>query len=74
MFADAVMPVMGGKELSDKIKEIYPDILVLFTSGYMDNVIHQEILTSGKDRFINKPYNIKDVMIRIRRLMDDKKS
>jgi len=74
LFTDAVMPIMGGKELSEKIKEIYPDIPVLFASGYMDNGIHQEILTLGKDRFINKPYNIHDVMLRIRRLLDKNES
>ena len=74
LFTDAVMPIMGGKELSEKIMEIYPDIPVLFASGYMDNGIHQEILTMGKDRFINKPYTIHDIMVKIRQLLDDKKA
>ncbi len=74
LFTDAVMPVMGGMELSGKIKDIYHDIPVLFASGYTDNGIHQDILTLAKDRFINKPYNIQDVMVRIRRLLDKKES
>ena len=71
LFTDAVMPIMGGLELSEKIKEIYPDIQVLFASGYMDNGIHQEILTGAKGRFINKPYNIQDIMVMIRQLLDE---
>ena len=74
LFTDVVMPVMGAKELSEKIRYDYPDITILFTSGYTDNGIHQEILALGKDCFINKPYSIQDVMARIRRLLDDKES
>ncbi len=74
LFTDAVMPIMGGRELSEKIHDIYPDISVLFASGYMDNGIHQEILALGKDRFIHKPYSIKDVIVKIRQLLDVKRS
>ena len=74
LFTDAVMPVMGGKELSKKIKDIYPNIPVLFASGYTDNGIHQDIINLGKDHFINKPYNIQQIMAMIRRLLDKKDS
>ena len=72
LFTDVVMPIMGGKGLNEKIKAIYPDIITLYASGYMDKGIHQEILTLGKDCFINKPYNNQDVKLRIRRLLDEK--
>ena len=71
LFTDAIMPIMGGKELDEKIKEIYPGVITLFASGYTDDSIHQEIFTLGKDYFINKPYNIQNVMLNIRRLLDD---
>ncbi len=74
LFTDAVMPIMGGKELSEKIKAIYPHLPVLFASGYNDNGIHQDIIDLAGNRFINKPYNIQDIMARIRRLLDEKKS
>ena len=68
LFTDVVMPVMGGKELSEKIIEPYPDIALLFTSGYFDDNIHEDIL--GKGEFISKPYNIYEVLQRIRQLLD----
>ncbi|MEA1921277.1 MAG: response regulator [Pseudomonadota bacterium] len=74
LFTDVVMPIMGGKELNEKIKALYPDISTLYSSGYIDSGVHQEILTLGKDHFINKPYNIRDLMLKIRRLLDEKKS
>ena len=72
LFTDVVMPIMGGKELNEKIKALYPDITTLYSSGYIDSGVQQEILTLGKDHFINKPYNNREVMLRIRRLLDEK--
>jgi two-component system NtrC family sensor kinase len=72
LFTDLIMPIMGGKELSEKIRDIYPDIPVLFGSGYTDDKLPKEVLLSAKGHFINKPYNIRDVMARIRSLLDDR--
>ncbi|MEA3334009.1 MAG: response regulator, partial [Pseudomonadota bacterium] len=74
LFTDVIMPVMGGKELSGKMRELYPDILTLYASGYTDSDIHQDIITLGKNRFINKPYSKQDILIRIRQLLDNKES
>jgi CheY-like chemotaxis protein len=74
LFTDVVMPLMGGNELSDKIKAIYPEIPIIFASGYTDKYIHQDIFKLGQASFINKPYNINDLLINIRRQLDSKKS
>ncbi|MEA1921205.1 MAG: ABC transporter substrate-binding protein [Pseudomonadota bacterium] len=71
LFTDVVMPVMGGKKLSEKIKELYPDIAILFASGYLDNNIHKDILNKGE--FINKPFSFEEVFSRIRQLLDKRK-
>ncbi len=71
LFTDVVMPLMGGKELSEKIKKIYPEITTIYTSGHMDETIQQDIVDFDQDHFINKPYRINDIMIRIRRLFDN---
>ena len=69
LFTDVIMPLIGGKKLSAKIIKIYPDIVILFASGYSDDIIHKDILNKGE--FINKPYNIPDIMSRIRRLLEN---
>ncbi len=72
LFSDVIMPIMGGKELSEKIRVIYPDIAILFTSGYTDKSIQQGLLTSENESFINKPYSTNEILINIRRLLDSK--
>jgi len=71
LFTDLIMPIMGGKELAEKIKDFYPDIPVLFGSGYTDEKLPEEVILLAESHFINKPYNVKDVMARIRSLLDD---
>jgi YesN/AraC family two-component response regulator len=41
VISDVIMPEMGGKELADKLKTIWPKTKILFTSGYTDNhIVH----------------------------------
>ncbi|MCD6293109.1 MAG: response regulator, partial [Deltaproteobacteria bacterium] len=72
LFTDVVMPIMGGKELSEKIKTLYPDIITLFATGYSGNGGNQEIIVSDRDHFIEKPYNSRDFMPKINRLLNRK--
>lgn len=57
LFTDMVMKGMNGIETASRIKEFYPDIKVLFSSGYPKDHIKQ-FETSGIDfNFVKKPYS-----------------
>src|SRR6185295_2913422 len=48
LFTDVVMPQMRGKELSDRIRALYPQTKILFTSAYTENaIVHQGVLNPG---------------------------
>ncbi len=70
LFTDVVMPVMGGRELFASIQDIHPGIIALYASGYPDEHIRRDIIKLGEDRFIHKPYDIKNLLRRIRSLLD----
>ena len=55
---DMIMPVIGGGEAYDRMKEINPDIKVLLSSGYSINGQATEILRRGCDGFIQKPFTM----------------
>ena len=66
ILTDVVMPEMTGKELISAITPLYPDVKVLFMSGYTANVIaHNGILDEGI-QFIQKPYTIDDLAGKVR--------
>jgi two-component system cell cycle sensor histidine kinase/response regulator CckA len=66
---DMIMPDMGGAEVYERLKEINPNVKVLLSSGYSINGKASEILKSGCDGFIQKPFDIKDLSHRIRQVL-----
>ena len=71
LITDLVMPGMSGRQLADKIQQLYKDLPVIFVSGYTDeHIVHHGVL--DKDiNFIQKPYSIAALAAKIRELLDD---
>ena len=70
LMTDVVMPEMNGRNLSGKITDLYPDIRLLFMSGYTANVIaHQGVLDDGV-AFIQKPFSMADLAEKVREVLD----
>lgn len=70
LLTDVVLPEMNGKELARRIRLFYPDIDVLFMSGYTANVIaHHGVLDNGVN-FLQKPYSHQSLAAKIREVLD----
>jgi signal transduction histidine kinase/CheY-like chemotaxis protein len=67
---DMIMPEMGGGETFDRMKEIDPEIKVLLSSGYSIDGQAKEILNRGCSGFIQKPFSMKELSVRIREILD----
>jgi CheY-like chemotaxis protein len=69
---DVVMPEMNGRELIDRLLAIRPGVKYLFMSGYTaDVVIHRGVLDDGIN-FIQKPFSVKDIAVKVREVLDAK--
>ena len=70
MITDVVMPVMNGQELARKMLNFYPDLKILFMSGYTANVIaHRGVLDEGV-HFLQKPFSKKQLAEKIREVLE----
>ncbi len=70
MITDVVMPEINGRQLARKVEEIFPDIRVLYLSGYASSaVVAQGILEPGLD-FLQKPYTPSELSAKVRELLD----
>jgi PAS domain S-box-containing protein len=70
LLTDVVMPQLGGQLLVDRIKARWPQLKILYTSGYTDQaVLEHGRLTSNID-FLAKPFTPLELAQRIRTVLD----
>ena len=64
------MPGMGGRRCLERMLEIKPDLKTIITSGYSSAVFVDEIHKNGTFAFIEKPYQLEDLLRTIREVVD----
>jgi nitrogen-specific signal transduction histidine kinase len=70
LLTDVVMPGMNGGELATQLVLHNPEMKVLFTSGYTEDVIsHHGVLAEGVS-FIGKPYTPSSLARKVREVLD----
>lgn len=68
---DIVMPRMQGIRASQRLREIRPDVPVLFITGYNhDNIIGSTML-DGDAEFIQKPFQQAELLQKVRQMIDN---
>ena len=65
-FLDIVMPEMNGMDLSDRLREINPDIIIIFVSAH-DDYMPDAFGKRGADYYIVKPYRRSELEAVVRR-------
>jgi CheY-like chemotaxis protein len=68
--ADVVMPDMGGREMASRLSQRWPDMPVLFTSGYTGlDVVRRGLLEEGRE-FLQKPLAPEELARKVREMVD----
>lgn len=62
---DTAMPKLSGQETFFQLKAIDPEVNVLCTSGFKDDVRVKTILENGAAGFLQKPYSMSDLIKKI---------
>ncbi len=72
MVTDVVMPGIDGRELTNRLMLLHPEIKVLYMSGYTDNIIvHHGVLERGIN-YIQKPFTVGALAGKVREVLDNK--
>ena len=70
LLTDVVMPSMGGKELADRVRALYPHTRILFTSAFTRGaIVHQGVLEEGV-AFLQKPFRPSALARKVRETLD----
>lgn len=67
---DMVMPEMGGRELAEEIRANYPDIPILYMSGYTDLEGGQSATLDDRTHLIEKPFGPGPLQRKVRQVLD----
>jgi len=67
---DLKMPEMDGREVFAELQKINPDVMVLFSTGYAGPDLHQRMLKMGARGYIEKPFVINSLLIKVREVLD----
>jgi hypothetical protein len=70
LLSDVVMPQMLGKQVAEEIKQLRPDVRVVFMSGYAQPVLGAQGTLEEGVILVSKPFSESDLLGRIREALD----
>ena len=62
VFLDLTMPIMGGQEAFEKMREIQEDLRVVIISGYGPDERIARLLDQGAVAFLSKPFDVYELL------------
>ena len=66
---DVIMPGMNGPTMIDKITPQYPNVKVIFISGYAEDVFVNNYGTERSFNFLAKPFTLKQLASKIKEIL-----
>ena len=70
LLTDVVMPQMSGREVAERLQSSYPEMKVLYMSGYTDDIIDRHAVWDKENAFIHKPFLPDDLLGKVREVLD----
>jgi len=70
LVTDVVMPNLNGKQLYDRLFNRWPELRVLYMSGYSGDSIAQHAALSPEACFIQKPFTAKALLRKVREALE----
>jgi two-component system cell cycle sensor histidine kinase/response regulator CckA len=69
LITDVVMPRMDGPALIRKVRETYPDLKVIFISGYTEDSFRQRLDSDSEIHFLPKPFSLKQLAGKVKEII-----
>ncbi|MFO0632071.1 MAG: ATP-binding protein [Nannocystaceae bacterium] len=70
LVSDVVMPKMSGPELAQELRRRWPELRVLFMSGYSEHAIVRDGAIGEHESLLEKPFSRDRLLERVRSLLD----
>jgi PAS domain S-box-containing protein len=70
VITDMTMPKMTGLQLSEKLRQIHPEIGIIICSGYQENASEKSLQALKINAFVQKPVIMSDLAKMVRKVLD----
>jgi len=70
LITDVVMPIMGGKELAERVSKHNPKLPIIFISGYTDDIISNQGIVASEIHLIQKPFDLEELSEMIAKILN----
>lgn len=70
LLTDVVMPGMNGEVLSQKVKEIKPEIKIILMSGYSEDFARHGSGQNNAFSFLAKPFSLSELLEKVKEILD----
>ena len=72
--SDMVMPRMGGRDLYRETRALARPPRFVFSSGYTETVLAQDLEAANETAFLSKPYGIDELARTVRMVLDQRRA
>ncbi len=69
LITDVVMPKMDGPGLVREVRETYPEMKVIFISGYTEDSFRQHLDSDSNIHFLPKPFSLKQLATKVKEVI-----
>ncbi len=70
LITDVIMPRMSGRQLADEMIVRWPEIKVLYVSGYTDDALVQQGVYQDQTHFLQKPFDSAGLALKVREVLN----
>ncbi|MCP5433490.1 MAG: response regulator [Alphaproteobacteria bacterium] len=72
VISDVKMPTMDGPTLVQKVRERYPEVHVVFISGYAEEAFRDQLAEGGNFEFLPKPFTLKQLAAKVKTVLSER--